>query len=93
MAVLTPAAFTACKAAHRRLLARRGKPGTAAEFPDLDRIVAELESRLAQHSTKWRDITFTLTPDQRKSANRMTVLWISKSRSRGLRDISNYCYL
>ena len=90
---LTAAAFTACRSAHRNLVSKRGKPGMDNEFPALEKVVSELEAKLAQHSCKWREISFTLTQDQRKSANRMSVLWLAKARLKGLKNISNFFYL
>ena len=90
--IMTPAEFTACRAAHRILLQKRKTEEGKKEFPSARRVLAELEARLANHNSKWREVTYTLTPSQRRNANGMRQLLVIKAKNTGLKDISNFYY-
>ena len=90
---MTPLHYMSCLTAHKRLSQQRGKPNSKQQYPNMQRVLTELEGKLNLHSNKWRELTYPLTTTERKSANQMASIWIGKAKSTGLRNITNFCYL
>jgi len=89
---MTPASFTACRAAYRLLLQKSKTEEGKKDYPGYERVLTDLQGRLSNYSSKWREINFSLSQDERKSVNGMRALFLAKARSKGLSDISNYVY-
>lgn len=83
----------ACKLAHRLLIAKsKNLPNFETQFPDLQKIVSELETRLSQINTNWRTTKYVLTELQSQTCRKMANIWIMRARSRNQKPISNYFY-
>ena len=91
--LMSPTKFEACVTAYKQLKSKQKSPTASTDFPAIAKVLTQLEARLVAHSPAWRDISFTLTPTQRKNKRDMVKMWVHRSRTRGLKDISNFFYL
>ena len=79
--------------AHRLLLAKKKKlQNFEIQFPDLIKIVSDLEARLDQINKNWRGMKHNLTELQNKTCRQMANIWVMRARSKNQKPISNYFY-
>ena len=90
---MSPASFEACKAAFKLLKTKKKSANAMEEFPNINQVLELLESKLVSHSPAWRDINFTLTQSQRTHKRHMVKIWTHRTRTTGIRNISNFMYL
>ena len=90
---MNPTSFEACKAALKLLKTKLKGETVDVDHPAIHHVMEVLRSKLESHSPAWKDISFTLSQSQRKDKKHYVKMWLHRTRTTGIRNISNFMYL